>query len=76
MHYRISRKDCVSQKIAIACFEACTQTFSYTEYLHIRLQMQARCTYAIFGTQFNPLNANGKNSSTRAATTHRECQVF
>ena len=30
--YRISRKYCVSQKIAIACFEARTQTFSYATY--------------------------------------------
>ena len=42
----------MSQKIAIACFEARTQTYSYAEFLHIHLQMQAGCTYAVFGVQF------------------------
>ena len=53
--YRISQKDYVFQKIAIACFEAHTQTLSYAEFLQLHLQMQVRCIYIhtqIFGSQF------------------------
>ena len=52
--YRKSQKDCMSQKIAIASFEARAQTYPYAELLHLDLHMQAQCTYAIFGTQFPP----------------------
>ena len=41
----------MSENIVIASFEVHAQFFSYT-ILHVDLQMQAQCTYAIFAIQF------------------------